>query len=263
MKKKLTIAVAILMASLTLTSCDKMLSMFEPFDDKPLIEELPLSFRVMRTYVGKYETDLDALLVRLGCTKLDSPVYFNNGWNIMYIANQDMAHLTYYSYVNGDDQYLFVLNSTNKSGKTFQVFWEKDYDSQVQRGLELFDEEENYVEGKEPVLFDAKFVTVGGETYSSFDSKDDFVSQVTENAASSSLWGISCNYSMNEGTMLTYSPVNYGESYMNTRCITNKDADIDFSDITNNLFDMATVSSGAKGSAQEIVLEGNAEYQQQ
>lgn len=243
------------MAFTTLTSCTKTWTLFE---DKPLIEELPLSFEVMRTYVGKNEADLDALLIRLGCTREDEPIYFSNGWNLIYVIHQDMAHMTYYTYVDGDDSYIFVLNSTNKSGKTFQVCWEKDYDSQIEQGLGVLDKEIQYTEGKKPRAFDAKYITVGGELHSSFDSKDDFISEVKEYAESIPLWGISCNYTLYEGTLVFYSQVNYGAGYINTRCLGNNDVDVDLNSITNHLNSMATVHAESEGADVEIMLDVDA-----
>lgn len=252
MKKLLIAAMAALTLATTMTSCGDL---WNPFDDQPLIEELPLTFEVKRTYVGKYESDLDALLVRLGCVRQDSPVHFNEGWNAVYLVQQDMSHLSYYVYDDGTDRYLVILNSTNKSGKTFQVICEKDYDSQLAAGLDLLDREIEYMDGKTLLAYDAKMITVGGQVISSFDSKADFVSQVKEGAESLPMWGISCNYTKFEGTMVYYSQVNYGSSYLNSLCLGNDDADVNLSSFTNSLGNMfAKPRAAADGRRVEVVL---------
>ena len=243
MRKLLFAAMAVVMA-LTMSSCMKSWTLFE---DETLIEELPTTFEVKRSYIGKYESELDALLIRLGCTREDGPVYFNNGWNIGYLIQQNMAHLTYYTYNDGGtDQYLVVLNSTNKSGKTFQVYCEKDYDSQVDAGIALLDSEIEYMDGKKVSAYDAKILTLGGEVRNNFESKDDFVSQVKEYAESIPMWGISTNYGHYEATMVAYSQVNYGSSYSNTLCLTNKDVDVDFRSITNGLSNAFNIKNGRR-----------------
>ena len=232
MKRTIIVAVLIIGAMLS-TSCEKFESLFSTFDDQDLIEELPTNFKVMRTYVGKKEANLEQVLLRLGCEKSNSDVWIDNGWNPFVLYNNSNADLSYYTYNDGADKYVIVLNSTTKSGKTFQVFWSKVYDTQWQAGLEVLADENTFTNGRSPSNVEAKTYDADLSVDRYFDTKEEFSSYLNDSVTSVPLWGMACTYGLYEITQVFYSQTNYGSSYYNSSCLTNKDIDIDLSSITN------------------------------